>query len=1022
MLDVNRFKDINDNHGHIIGDRVLVHIGRILRSTGRGEDIVCRWAGDEFVVILPETGEDEALTVAKRIVENVTSYPWEEKCKAKLNDVSVSLGFSIYPDDATDLITMVEIADRALYAAKKKGIPLAEERFAPRSIKHGRRNGEPYIYGKREEIKYITRCLSRVLMEDPQFVFISGDMGVGKSFVVEQLESEMTNMNMLILRGRCDEETVDTPLFPFKELFNQFMAKEPEREFLASDLLPDASLAELGRLAPRWMKNKTVRRTSKQEGRGDKFLLFEAFVQFLRKLSDEAGVVLIIEEVQWADVTSLALLHFLTRTVDKERIGVILTHRPLDDTYHNGKNTAVLRELISLESENRYHHISLKPLTKENSIDMIRDLLGEGKPAESLVEDLYRITEGNPFFIKGMVEYLGKSENSTGVLDDLPPTLHGVIDKKIEKLSDDAKMAYQAASVLGREFEFDVLMNVLQTNEGFLLDIIDEGIRSNIIEEVQGYSDDRYSFVQNILCKALYSSTPVKIRAEIHLNCGRAIEKYDLEGIEERYGELAHHFEKGGDKRKTFDYTLKAARRACELYAHEEALSFYVKGIKLAQSPGSGIDEEELIKIHEERGLVYQQTNDYRRAQRDFEKVIDLCDATGSNDRRGYALKNLSNISIYKREFKKAYEYSLRTIRHAMDVGDSGLKAESLAAFGNIYLFSGEYDRALTYYDKALEMDRRDPDKLRASKVYTNLGVIYWYKEINEKALAYYQKALRLLKEIGNKTFQPLCISNIAMITLQQGQFTKALTLCEESLKISRETGNSLIEVYTYNNIGEIYQRVGDYNSALMWSRKAISLIKQVKDQGSRADFIRNRGVVHFMLGQKKKAKNDLKKALIMSKNSGKKEYEMNALYWLIRLLVDEGDTEEAKHYLVEFQDTIAHRKSREYSLKYALSSSMIEIAEDRNESAMWSLTRTVCEDGEIDPTLFMLYLYQKAEVLRRIGRKEEGKDEIEKAWKLVLSVSRKIKDKRLKEIFLASPTVLKIKDLLEDLSSSLRE
>jgi tetratricopeptide (TPR) repeat protein len=621
-----------------------------------------------------------------------------------------------------------------------------------------------------------------------------------------------------------------------------------------------------------------------------------------------------------------------------------------------------------------------------------------------------------------MVEYLRKSERSTGALDDLPPTLHEVIGQKIEKLSDDAKAAYQAASVLGSEFEFDVLLNVLQSNEGFLLDIIDEGIRSNIIAEVQGYSGDRYSFVQNIICKALYSGIPAKIRAEIHLNCGTAIEKYDLEGIEERYGELAHHFEQGGNKRKTFDYTLKAARRACELYAHDEALSFYVKAIKLAQSSRSGIDEEELIEIHEERGLVYQQKNDYRRAQRDFEKVIDLCNTTGRNDRRGYALKNLSNISIYKREFKEAYEYSLRTIRHAMEVGDSGLKAESLAAFGNIYLFSGDYDRALTYYNKALEMDRRDPDKLRASKVYTNLGVIYWYKEKNEKALAYYQQALRLLRELGNKTFQPLCVNNIAMITLQQGHFTKALTMCKDSLEISRETGNSLIEVYIYNNISEIYQRLGDYNSALMWSRKAISLIKQIKDQGSKADFIRNRGVVYFLLGQNKKAKNDLKKALVLSKSSGKKEYEMNALYWLIRLLVDEGDIEDAKHYLVEFRDTIAHRKSCEYSLKLAMSSSMIELAEGRNESALWSLTRTACADGEMDPMLFMLYLYQKAEALRRIGKKEEGKEEIEKAWEIVASISRKIKDRPLKEIFLASPGVLAIKDLLEELSSSLRD
>ncbi len=1019
MLDVNRFKEINDVHGHLMGDQVLVYIGKVLRESVREEDIVCRWAGDEFVVILPESGDEETKNVANRIMNAVKDFQWGEKLGIEISGVSLSLGYAIFPDDAMDLLSLIEKADRALYGAKKKGKPLRVVEVEPQVETRKKDVKGPAVFGKQQELKVLTKALEMINRDAPQFFLLRGEMGVGKTFTVERIEEEARKLKILVLRGRCDEEAGDKPLFPFKDLFNHFIAQDREKDYFSSVKLPESSITELSRLSPIWAKHKSIDRATQNEMGRDRFLLFEAFSQFLTKLSETTGVLLIIEDIHWADLASLALFQFLVRTLEHGRIVLFLTARPLDTTLEGGRDTAALRELLSMEKGGRFQHLVLNPLSKNDSLMMIRDLLGESKPGAEAVEEFYRITEGNPFFIKGMAEFAGKADRFPQEFDDLPPTIHEAISQKIEKLSTEARTAFQVASILGREFEFDVLLNILHINEGYLLDIIDEGIRFHIIEEVQDFNGDRYSFVQNIIWKVLNSMIPESDLSDFHRRAGHAIEQYDLEGIEDRFGELAHHFELGGDQERALGYSLKAARKARELYAHDEAISFYKKAAKLARSMRNHSDGDKLLQIYEERGLVYMQVGDYRRSQRDFEKVLELSTGTGNRGKIGHALKHLSNISIFKREFEKAYEYSLRTMQHATEEKDTGLKAESLAAFGNIHLFSGEYEKALACYNKALNLDKKSHDSLRVSKLYTNLGVIYWYKEQYTKALDHYQKANEVLARIGNKTLQPLCVNNIAMITLQRGQFSEALKMCEEALQIARETGNRIIQAYSYNNIGEIYQRIGDYETALDWGRKAVSLIKQVKDKGSRADFLRNRGVDYYYLGEKKKALLDLNKALLLSRSTGKKEYEMNDLYWLIRLLVDEDRLDEAKHHLQAFSEIIASRKSREYSTRYAIASSLIHCAEGELKKALLDIETVEFDGEELDPYLEIKYDYQRAVILDRMGQKKKSRDSLQKAWREAQSLSRNVSDRKLKKCFLGSRFVVSVRDLLRTISST---
>ncbi|MBL7069404.1 MAG: sensor domain-containing diguanylate cyclase [Candidatus Omnitrophica bacterium] len=119
MVDIDHFKNYNDTYGHLVGDAVLKDIVELLKNNTREVDLVGRFGGEEFCVILPETGKDEARLVAERIREMIENHSF--KAYDESTNVQVSIGVAVYPEDAGDVNEIIENSDKALYAAKNGG-------------------------------------------------------------------------------------------------------------------------------------------------------------------------------------------------------------------------------------------------------------------------------------------------------------------------------------------------------------------------------------------------------------------------------------------------------------------------------------------------------------------------------------------------------------------------------------------------------------------------------------------------------------------------------------------------------------------------------------------------------------------------------------------------------------------------------------------------------------------------------------------------------------------------------------
>ena len=119
MMDMDNFKQVNDKFGHLKGDQVLKKVGEVIKKSVRDSDVVCRYGGDEFAIVLPSTGKRKALKISERILKSVN------EMKIVKNETRLRLGISIgiagFPEDGKNAEELVASADRALYRAKRSG-------------------------------------------------------------------------------------------------------------------------------------------------------------------------------------------------------------------------------------------------------------------------------------------------------------------------------------------------------------------------------------------------------------------------------------------------------------------------------------------------------------------------------------------------------------------------------------------------------------------------------------------------------------------------------------------------------------------------------------------------------------------------------------------------------------------------------------------------------------------------------------------------------------------------------------
>ncbi|TET44367.1 tetratricopeptide repeat protein, partial [candidate division TA06 bacterium] len=867
MIDLDNFKPINDFYGHLTGDQVLSQVAALLEKTIRPSDILCRYAGDEFVMIFPEIREDDVIRVAERIKENLAQASWTDEKGEPIQPVTCSLGYTFYAEKGRDLEALVGWADQALYTVKRRGGNghCGEKDIPKKSI--GRPLvSTPYIVGRDSESARLRSLLQEAHQEKGRLVLIHGEAGVGKTRLVKELQQILERRGGTALVGGCHEETRAIHYYPFREAFSRFFSEKKEERSLLLKNLPGYSQRELARILP----GLTELQPSELDRAPDPFRLFEAvrllFVTLTKQAKD--SLLFIVEDLHWSDGASLDLLQYLARNLKKTGVLLCGTYRTEEAVGQEGSR--LLRFAGSLQREGLSEEIALEPLSAESISAMVRLLYPGIKVSRELQDFLYQKTEGNPFFAEELLKFLTEEEVREGLpkIQEVPQSVHAVLQRRIDSLDPGTKEILACGALIGEEFEFEVLQTIQDRSQREILDAVEAGVKTHIVRESFERGEERYRFIHALMADVLYSGIGKVRRRLWHGQAGEALENIYAGRLQQLNGRLVYHFERGEKWEKGLNSALRSARQAKNDYANQEAIHLYRKAREILPRLNRE-SEEERIAIAEGLGDVYQITGDYEKALEEYRFVEDSARAKGEEKKEADALSTISKIYDLQDNFDEMMAYAEKSYGIYRKTRDQKGLAESLHSIGSVHMNRGDYDEALECYKKSLKIREEIGEKRGAALSLRSIGIVHVNRGDYAEALDYYKRSLNIQKEIGNKRDVGSSLNSIGNVFADQGKYAKALEYYEDTLAIRREIGDRSGIAGTLFNIGRIHSDRGNYGKALKCLGEALKIQREIGNRRHVAMSLNSIGIIHWNHGDYDDALRCYEKALKIQREIG---------------------------------------------------------------------------------------------------------------------------------------------------------
>jgi DNA-binding winged helix-turn-helix (wHTH) protein/tetratricopeptide (TPR) repeat protein len=441
---------------------------------------------------------------------------------------------------------------RADVTTETAGIVLAPEDNGVTQPSAPPARGRPYV-GRVEVMRRLEALLAEAKQGRGRLCLVSGEAGIGKTRASEELMSRAEHRGMSIWLGRAVEDASAPVLWPFVQVLRKLAAERP------------ALRAECEPLLQRLVTLEAPRDKGAERSGTGRFLLMDEVTRVLLRACAQTPALVVLDDLQWADSSTLDLLAFLTPELSRAHLLVMGTLRPSDDQ----RIQRIAR---------RAEHIQLASLTEEDIGEYITAIVQPSENPEKLAAAVHRATSGNPLFVQETLRAL-IAEHGVRLFtrqpgEIAPPDVaRNVLRSRLETLDATARTLLASASVLGEAFELPVLQAVTGAEPSALLDALEA---AGHIGFAHAETPQRYRFAHALIRQVLYDGLPMPERVALHRKAALALEA--VHTAESHSAEIAHHFYRSlalGDHARAAQACLRAASEADALYAYEDAARLY---------------------------------------------------------------------------------------------------------------------------------------------------------------------------------------------------------------------------------------------------------------------------------------------------------------------------------------------------------------------------------------------------------------------------------------------------------------
>ncbi|MCJ7551839.1 MAG: AAA family ATPase [Anaerolineae bacterium] len=602
------------------------------------------------------------------------------------------------------------------------------------------------------------------------------------------------------------------------------------------------------------------------DAEGLRVLAFRAVEMLLEGAASQAPLAIALEDLHWADATSLDLLELLLSLTERAPLLFICVMRP--ETEHRCWH---IRELAGRDYYHRYTDLRLAPLTETQSAALVSHLLTvEDLPAELRARVLAR-AEGNPFFLEEILRALiddaaiayseetGRWHAGSDIADlPIPATLHGVITSRIDRLPPAAKQVLQLASVVGRIVPLP-LLTAIAGHDG-LDDHLRILQRAELLRERARLPEVAYIFNHQLTQEAAYAGLLRRKRRTLHHRVAEALELHYADRIEERLGLLAHHWERAGDPKRAGHYLRRAGEQATARFANDEAVDYFTRALALTPEPD--LEHRYELLLHLE--ALYDHLG-RREPQREIlDQLQSAAEALSRETPKGTAsLAEIwcrrAQLALVLGEFDKSIRAAQQAIALAQVAGSTRHEALGHLAWGSALRGTGiNRGKPVDVNEQlgeaiALARQAQLPDVEARALREMGLSPSGGTGKLSE-ALEPLERCLALYRQLGDRTGECLAHTAIAMTYLDQGRVDIAESTYLDALEMIRQTGHLREEGWALQGLADVAVYRGLLEQSLAWTRSAFQVFGAAGDDWGMALVEASLQHLYMSLGQYEEA------------------------------------------------------------------------------------------------------------------------------------------------------------------------
>jgi DNA-binding CsgD family transcriptional regulator len=599
--------------------------------------------------------------------------------------------------------------------------------------------------GRDREFNALKSAFSTALSGRGRMVVLTGEPGIGKTRTAQELAAYAETMGARALWGRCYEGQGAPSYWPWIQIIRMYV-QDCDAERLRSELGVAAS--DIADVVPGIRDAiPDLEPPTGLDPEQARFRFFDSISTFLNRASCNRPLMIILDDLHWADRPSLSLLEFLAQSLQTSSLLILGTYRDIGLSRHH----PLISTLGGLTRQPNFLRVPLGGIDRSAIQSFVRSSLGR-LPTEDMVRELYARSQGNPLFLTEMVRLLlYEGERQEGMMP-VPEGVKDVIHRRLSLLSEECCQVLTIASVIGNEFDLTLLdMLIGDHSLDEIIQVMEEAVSARLIEELP-QPIGRYRFTHVLIQETLMSELSSIRRAHLHCHIAESIEKMYESSIRLHAAEIAHHLAEAApisNSGMLVKYSMMAGEQALTAYAYEDAVDYFqhvlaVKKGDVSSNASEKVSDTETAAILFGLGKAQGATGQVREAWASLERAFEFYFENKD-------VKRAVEVAQYPLFFVPGLRATTRMASQALTLvqPDSLEAGRLLARYGMLLnLETGDYNRAQEALEKALLIAQREGDVLLEIQALTNAADVDWYHTRWEQVISKCERAIQLARSV----------------------------------------------------------------------------------------------------------------------------------------------------------------------------------------------------------------------------------------------------------------------------------